>query len=112
AILNDRKEEELAEAGEKAEKEEKLLRDEELEGKAQETVDQITRLEKVMTVIEAAKYDAERRANEQLQIAEIWKSRMYGRAKKRSNIPSKDSVEQTSEENIRREKLRKRSAKK
>ena len=98
AILKDKKDEANAEGERKLETEDKLLRDEELEGKAKETVDQINRLEKVMTVVEAAKFDAQRRAGLQLQVAEAWKDRMYGRAKKsKITKPSeKSSAKRTS----------------
>lgn len=82
AILKDEKEEQEAVGERKVQTEDKLLRDEELEGKAKETIDQINRLEKVMTIVEAAKFDAQRRASQQLLAAEAWKDRMYGRAKK------------------------------
>ena len=85
AILKDRKDEAESVGEGKVETEDKLLRDEELEGKAKETVDQINRLEKVMTIVEAAKFDAQRRSSQQLQVAEAWKNRMYNVAKK-SNI--------------------------
>ena len=85
AILKDRKDEAESVGERKVETEDKLLRDEELEGKAKETVDQIDRLEKVMTIVEAAKFDAQRRSSQQLQVAEAWKNRMYNAAKK-SNI--------------------------
>ncbi len=113
AIMKDRKEEEEAQGERKLKTEEKLLRDEELEGKAKETVDQINRLEKVMTVVEAAKFDAQRRAGEQLQVAEAWKDRMYGRAKKSKimKVPEKNSGKKTArhilENIIKREKYRK-----
>ena len=113
AIMKDRKEEEEAQGERKLKTEEKLLRDEELEGKAKETVDQINRLEKVMTVVEAAKFDAQRRAGEQLQVAEAWKDRMYGRAKKSKimKVPERNSGKKTArhilENIIKREKYRK-----
>lgn len=93
AILKDKKDEAQAQGEKKLETENKRLREEELEGKAKETVEQINRLEKVMTVVEAAKFDAQRRAAQQLQVAEAWKDRMYGRAKKSDTmkIPEKNS---------------------
>lgn len=115
AILKDRKEEQVAEGGKKADAEEKLLKDEELEEKAKETVDQINRLERVMTVVEAAKFDAQRRANQQLQVAEMWKSRMYGKAKKRDVIrspkPQKNAIDKATKilkTIVKKEKVRKR----
>ncbi|CAB4014441.1 Hypothetical predicted protein [Paramuricea clavata] len=117
AILKDRKEEEEAKGERKVETEDKLLRDEELEGKAKETVDQINRLEKVMTVVEVAKFDAERRAGQQLQAAEAWKDRMNGRAKKSKimKVPEKNSVKKTArhilENIIKKEKYRKNANK-
>ena len=95
AILNDKKEEESAEDDRKGEAEDRLLKDEELEGKARETINQINRLEKVLTVVEAAKFDAQRRANQGLQTAEIWKSRMYGKAKKRDAKNSRKLVKKS-----------------
>lgn len=119
AILNDKKEEESAVDDKKAEAEDRLLKDEELEGKAIETVNQINRLEKVLTVVEAAKFDAQRRANQRLQTAEIWKSRMYGKAKKRDARNNrkivKKSIDKASKviRNIlKKEKARKRSVEK
>jgi hypothetical protein len=118
AVMKDRKEEEVAKGEGKLKTEEKLLRDEELEGKAKETVDQINRLEKVMTVVEVAKFDAQRRAGQQLQAAEAWKDRMYGRAKKSKimKAPGKNSAKKTArhilENIIRRQKERKNSSKK
>ena len=113
AVMNDKKEEEEAKGERKLKTEEKLLRDEELEGKAKETVDQINRLEKVMTVVEVAKFDAQRRAGQQLQAAEAWKDRMYGRAKKSKimKAPAKNTAKKTArhilENIIKREKERK-----
>ena len=96
AIMKDKKEDETAVGNKKIHTEDKLLRDEELENKAKETVDLINRLERVMTIIEAAKFDAQRRASTQLLVAEAWKDRMYGRAKKsdieKSPEKEKDSV--------------------
>jgi hypothetical protein len=115
AILKDRKDEEEAEGERKVETEDKLLRDEELEGKAKETVDQINHLEKVMTVVEVAKFDAERRAGQQLQAAEAWKDRMNGIAKKSKimKVPQKNSVKTTArhilENIIKKEKHRKKA---
>ncbi|XP_028404852.1 proline-rich extensin-like protein EPR1 [Dendronephthya gigantea] len=96
AVMKDKKEDEEAEGNKKVQTEDKLLRDEELENKAKETVDLINRLERVMTIIEVAKFDAQRRADTQLQVAEAWKDRIYGRAKKsdieKSPEKKKDSV--------------------
>ena len=118
AVMKDKKEEEEAKGEGKLKTEEKLLRDEELEGKAKETVDQINRLEKVMTVVEAAKFDAQRRADQQLLAAEAWKDRMYGRAKKSkiTKAPGKNTTTKTArhilENIITREKERKNLNKK
>lgn len=119
AILNDKKEEESAEDDQKVEAEDRLLKDEELEGKARETINLINRLEKVLTVVEVAKFDAQRRANQQLEIAEIWKNRMYGKAKKRDAKNSrklvKKSIDKASKvlRNIlKKERARKRSVEK
>ena len=115
AVMEDKKEEEEAKGEGKLKTEEKLLRDEELEGKAKETVDQINRLEKVMTVVEAAKFDAQRRAGQQLQVAEAWRDSMYGRAKKSkiTKAPEKNTAKKTArhilESIIKREKERKNS---
>lgn len=105
AILKDRKDEAESVGERKLETEDKLLRDEELEGKAKETVDQINRLEKVMTIVEAAKFDAQRRSSQQLQVAEAWKNRMYNVAKK-SNIMTAPKKRHTLKNIVRKKQAR------
>ena len=105
AILKDRKDEQESVGERKLKTEDKLLRDEELEGKAKETIDQINRLEKVMTIVEAAKFDAERRSSQQLQVAEAWKNRMYNVAKK-SKILTAPKTQNTLKNIVRKKQTR------
>lgn len=87
-ILSDKMEKKYETGSQKIKTKEKLIKDEDLEMKAVETINQINRLERVMTIIEAAKFDAKRRASQQLLAAETWKNRLYRRGRGKAHTKS------------------------